>query len=580
MGCFNTMILVLIFISILLLFLTVSKICNTISGKEVEQKLRSERLALQSKENDINIRAKNLDKERDRIFADAEKKISHETLKLHNSIFDKEAELKKLSYSLDQRSASLDEREEHINDEIRSRTVEFARNISHRSYLSCSPAFRSIQNRDEAFYNRLLSALDNSMVLSAPFDISSNVVSSSGNTYHTTLYTCDCPDFVHRSSPCKHMLHLAVEVGFLMSFSNYNVEKDLNIKRIMKERDDLLSEISQLQHKSNRLREDSSSLESFISQSKESVQSQPWLAQLYADYQQATEGYLISSLRSKSHPAYSTAAKLESIVRGELRSLRIKAKEEEYQRVFYENMFPWLLDFKEASTYEAVNYVSNLDDADEDSKDYVRSGYLSHEEYTKLSESQRNQLALDRYIRSEKSPWQVGIEYERYIGYLCEKKGYSVGYNGAIFGYEDMGRDLILFKNNTVVLVQCKRWAKEKVIHENHVFQLAGSVFEYRHSHPDKEVIGAFVTTIDFSPIASECGELLGLHLYPNTPFSDYPRIKCNISSDGEKIYHLPMDQQYDRILIDKPGEFYAWSVEEAESAGFRRAYRWHSNND
>lgn len=510
---------------------------------------------LLQKENNLNNLSQSLENERNRIFAD------------------KETELNRRSYS-------LDERESHINDEIRSRTIEFARNISHRSYLSCSPAFCSIQNRNEAFYKKLISALDNSMSLSTPFDISANILSSSGNEYHTTLYTCDCPDFIYRSVPCKHMLRLAVEVGFLMNFSNYNVEEDLNIKSIIKERDDLLSEISQLQHKSNKLQEDASSLESFISQSKESIQSQSWLAQLYTDYQQATEGYLISSLRSKSHPAYSTAAKLESIVRGELRSLRIKAKEEEYQRVFYENMFPWLLDFKEVSTYEAVKYVSALDHADEDSKEYVRAGYLSHEEWCALSESEKNQLALERYIRSEKSAWQVGIEYERYIGYLCEQEGYFVEYNGSMSGLEDMGRDLVLTKGSTVVLIQCKRWAKEKVIHENHVFQLAGSVFEYRYSHPGKEVVGAFVTTVDFSPIASECGELLGLRLYPHIPFSDYPRIKCNISSDGEKIYHLPMDQQYDRIRIDKPGEFYAQSVSEAEAAGFRRAYRWHSSSD
>ncbi|MEY3495804.1 MAG: hypothetical protein RJA80_26 [Actinomycetota bacterium] len=29
-----------------------------------------------------------------------------------------------------------------------------------------------------------------------------------------------------------------------------------------------------------------------------------------------------------------------------------------------------------------------------------------------------------------------------------------------------------------------------------------------------------------------------------------YPVIKCNIASNGEKIYHLPFDQQYDKTLI------------------------------
>lgn len=56
-------------------------------------------------------------------------------------------------------------------------------------------------------------------------------------------------------------------------------------------------------------------------------------------------------------------------------------------------------------------------------------------------------------------------------------------------------------------------------------------------------------------------------------PKGDYPMIKCNIN-DGNKIFHLPFDQQYYRTLIDKPGEFYAWTIEEAVQAGFRRAYK------
>lgn len=49
--------------------------------------------------------------------------------------------------------------------------------------------------------------------------------------------------------------------------------------------------------------------------------------------------------------------------------------------------------------------------------------------------------------------------------------------------------------------------------------------------------------------------------------------IKCNVNQ-GNKIYHLPFDQQYDRTQICKPGEFYAYTVKEAVTAGFRRAYR------
>lgn len=40
------------------------------------------------------------------------------------------------------------------------------------------------------------------------------------------------------------------------------------------------------------------------------------------------------------------------------------------------------------------------------------------------------------------------------------------------------------------------------------------------------------------------------------------------------------MDQQYDSTTINtKIGDFLASTIEEAEAAGFRRAYRWHGND-
>ena len=60
-----------------------------------------------------------------------------------------------------------------------------------------------------------------------------------------------------------------------------------------------------------------------------------------------------------------------------------------------------------------------------------------------------------------------------------------------------------------------------------------------------------------------------------------YPCIKCNISMvDGARIYHLPFDQQYDNTRIEiKKGEMYCQAVEEAEKAGFRRAFKWRGDN-
>ena len=53
--------------------------------------------------------------------------------------------------------------------------------------------------------------------------------------------------------------------------------------------------------------------------------------------------------------------------------------------------------------------------------------------------------------------------------------------------------------------------------------------------------------------------------------------IKCNINRlSGEKIYHLPFDINYDKTVIDPAqGEFYAATVQQAESAGFRRTHKW-----
>lgn len=74
------------------------------------------------------------------------------------------------------------------------------------------------------------------------------------------------------------------------------------------------------------------------------------------------------------------------------------------------------------------------------------------------------------------------------------------------------------------------------------------------------------------SYVAEQFCKKLGILIRP-TEYVDYPRIKCNVNG-GNKIYHLPFDQQYDRTMICNKGEFYAWNVKEAESKGFRRAMR------
>lgn len=308
----------------------------------------------------------------------------------------------------------------------------------------------------------------------------------------------------------------------------------------------------------------------------DSSQSYPWLSKLFADYYFIQDQASISQIRTNSN-IKSTAAEVRKQLMHDNRDLRIQNKMYEYQLHFYESIFPWLEEFKELSPQDA--YASQILVDDKSEYETLRS-WLSPEEYNSLSSSQKFQLALDRYQRRSKTKWEIGIEYERYIGYLCEQQGYHVTYTGATLGLEDMGRDLVLSNGNKRIVIQCKRWAQEKTIHEKHIFQLFGSCILLEQQHPGVSVSGVFVTTANLSKTARSCASRLNILVYENIPMQDYPVIKCNVSRSGEKIYHLPFDQQYDRILIEPDkGEFYADFIVSAEAAGFRRALRHNPNN-
>lgn len=170
--------------------------------------------------------------------------------------------------------------------------------------------------------------------------------------------------------------------------------------------------------------------------------------------------------------------------------------------------------------------------------------------------------------------------YERFLGQQYESEKWSVQYVGALKGFEDMGRDLICEKEGKKIIIQAKYWAADKTIHEKHIFQLYGTVlcYEIENDLPARSVTPVFVTSAKLSEVSKKAAERLGIEVKIKKFDSGYPMIKCNISNNNEKIYHLPFDQQYDRVKISKDGEFYALTVEEAELKGFRRAMRYFSS--
>lgn len=299
----------------------------------------------------------------------------------------------------------------------------------------------------------------------------------------------------------------------------------------------------------------------------------PYLSELLAEWNHIRDIETSNKLLHKSRPALRASEEIRAISK-EKRILEKERNAYKHQLTVYESLFPWLEEFKELPPQEALQIVTDADEPDEYSR--VKN-WLSPEEYAKLSSAEKWQLALDRYAnRSSKTDWHIGIEYERYIGYLYESKGCKVHYEGALKGLDDRGRDLVVERGSEILVIQCKRWAKHKVIHEKHVMQLFGSV-AILNMESEKKHKGILVTTTELSDTARYFAKLLDIEAVENYEYKDYPLIKCNISKTGEKIYHLPFDLQYDKIHIDiSKGNFYAKTVAEAENNGFRHAFKWH----
>jgi hypothetical protein len=318
-----------------------------------------------------------------------------------------------------------------------------------------------------------------------------------------------------------------------------------------------------------------------------------WLASAFAEFVDTRNLKVESWLVEKPHPA-STAADQVARIRQNYRQVVQRLKLLEMQIASYEEYFPFLLDYRDAILDESVDLRQDARDVLDDTDPSLSRGYLSKEEYSALPATEKFQLALHRYWKREKSSWEIGRVYERYLGHLYERDGWRVTYHGILKGLEDFGRDLICVKGDAVHIVQCKCWSQNKQIREKHIFQLYGTSILFRlqllgrlgettevepiPSRPrnDSLVTAVFATTTALSVEALAVSQHLGV-VVRREELKSYPMIKCNINpTTQERIYHLPFDQQYDSVIIGNvPGEFYAATVAEAEGAGFRRAFRW-----
>ena len=287
--------------------------------------------------------------------------------------------------------------------------------------------------------------------------------------------------------------------------------------------------------------------------------------------------------KDKKHSATTSSQIVADLKREQKAKIKDLCKYE-YIIDAYEKMFPWLSDFKEYPM-EAV-LKANADDQEEDE---VFTHYLSPEERESLTKTEKFQRVLDRYEDSyDKTNWQIGLFYERYIGYTYDIKQWKVIMNGAKKRWQDMGIDIIASKDGKTELIQCKYWAANKTIYEKYIFQLFGTTIDYIMENFSQDdpwtilnngiVTPVFVTSTQVSDTARRVAKMLKIDLRENVKLDKkYPKIKCNPDSPDGKIFHLPFDQQYDNFQLgNNPHAFYAKTVVEAEKLGFRRAYRWH----
>lgn len=196
-----------------------------------------------------------------------------------------------------------------------------------------------------------------------------------------------------------------------------------------------------------------------------------------------------------------------------------------------------------------------------------------------FGESSRLQSIDDRLLRYRarkiRSKKYIGLDYERFIGYLLESNGYSVMYNGALKGVKDGGIDLIASKENDLLLIQCKLYKRGRNIPSGYAYRLKASVDRYCQDHPEvKRAVGYLVTNYAVSAKAQYVADTSGLQTAIVRYDRYYPCVKC-VSFNTQKgarrsYYYMPWQASYDKVnVLPKADDCYVFTAREAESLGY-----------
>lgn len=382
------------------------------------------------------------------------------------------------------------------------------------------------------------------------------------------------------------------------------LEDKLNeeFRRIEKLKVDDLAAYSKLKNERDILKEKNDALESKLEYERESMDAIakektkgfPWIAKAYEEFWRLQDGKIADEWQYKKRPALKAADAVRQ-AQNERRTAEKALSLSNHLMDYCRFLAPWLDDYIGIETEELEILTSSIHDSWSKTEDVFNDEVRkkSGPKFDSLPQCEKLQKKLDYYWnRTNKTDWQIGKDYERYVGYLYEQDGWKVQYHG-MKGFEDLGRDLICKKNGITEIIQCKRWAQGKEIHEKHIYYLFGTAIEFYLSsiaaddsvvefdlHKFKKLIKPIlISTVDISHQAKQVAHILGVEV-KKYQFKDFPSIKCNISQvDGSRIYHLPFDQQYDKTRIEEEKlECRVSTIKEAEKLGFRHAFRWHGD--
>lgn len=242
-------------------------------------------------------------------------------------------------------------------------------------------------------------------------------------------------------------IYLIGLIGFV-AFILYKLYK------ISNERDEVLNKLRVLEAKCSKLEKLDEQRASYLNEflHSDNLSGFPYIASLIADYKLIDLDYAIISLNWGHNVKRQQKVRSLIEIRKELKTVISQYKEIQYQLDYLKTLYPAIDDILSTAYEDLV--VKDI--ADTSKIDSVKK-YLSKDEYNSLSQTEANQLALDRYIEShKKNKWQVGRDYELYVGYKYSLLGYDIDYFGSYNGVADLGRDLIAKKENTTLIIQCK----------------------------------------------------------------------------------------------------------------------------